>query len=82
MRIYCTPVILSFSYHTGITIDVAVKAVLGIFTSVTGLVPKFGSQGGSPRESLALQNIQVCYYLLSKYHYILKIFCFLSTFSF
>lgn len=46
------------SYHTGITIDLAVQAVLGIFTSVTGLVPKFGSQGGSPRESLALQNIQ------------------------
>lgn len=46
------------SYHTSITIDLAVQAVLGIFTAVTGLVPKFGSHGGSPRESLALQNIQ------------------------
>ncbi|XP_066992905.1 glutamine-dependent NAD(+) synthetase isoform X2 [Anabrus simplex] len=46
------------SYHINISIDVAVTAVLGIFTSVTGLVPKFGSRGGSARESLALQNIQ------------------------
>ncbi|XP_063240661.1 glutamine-dependent NAD(+) synthetase isoform X2 [Bacillus rossius redtenbacheri] len=46
------------SYHMNISIDVAVSAVLGIFTSVTGLVPKFASRGGSARESLALQNIQ------------------------
>ncbi|CAG2063230.1 unnamed protein product [Timema podura] len=46
------------SYHTNICIDVAVSAVLGIFTSISGLVPKFASRGGSARESLALQNIQ------------------------
>lgn len=46
------------SYHTNICIDVAVTAVLGIFTAVTGLVPRFGSRGGSARENLALQNVQ------------------------
>ena len=37
----------------------AVSAVLGIFTTVTGLVPKFRARGGTPRENLALQNVQV-----------------------
>ncbi|KAJ9581246.1 hypothetical protein L9F63_023572, partial [Diploptera punctata] len=46
------------SYHMNVCFDVAVSAVLGIFTSVTGLVPKFASRGGSARESLALQNVQ------------------------
>jgi NAD+ synthase (glutamine-hydrolysing) len=47
------------SYHMNINIDVAVSAVLGIFTAVSGLVPRFASRGGSARESLALQNVQV-----------------------
>ncbi|XP_043225534.1 glutamine-dependent NAD(+) synthetase-like [Amphibalanus amphitrite] len=46
------------SYHQSIAIDVAVSAVLGIFTTVTGLVPKFRARGGTPRENLALQNVQ------------------------
>lgn len=50
--------VLFYSYHLTIGIDLAVKAVLGIFTSVTSRTPKFGTRGGSPRESLALQNIQ------------------------
>jgi len=49
------------SYHININIDVAVSAVLGIFTAVSGLVPRFASRGGSARESLALQNVQVEY---------------------
>jgi len=49
------------SYHISINIDVAVSAVLGIFTAVSGLVPRFASRGGSARESLALQNVQVEY---------------------
>jgi len=40
---------------------VAVSAVLGIFTAMSGLVPRFASRGGSARESLALQNVQVEY---------------------
>lgn len=41
-----------------ITIDKAVSALLQIFSSVTGLFPKFAVQGGCPRQNLALQNIQ------------------------
>nr|XP_033338740.1 glutamine-dependent NAD(+) synthetase isoform X2 [Megalopta genalis] len=46
------------SYHHSIAIDVAVTAILTIFQQVTKLVPRFKVQGGSPRENLALQNIQ------------------------
>lgn len=46
------------SYHLTIAIDVAVSAVLNIFTTITGVVPKFRSQGGCPRQNLALQNVQ------------------------
>lgn len=47
------------SYHHSIVIDVAVSAILTIFQQVTRLTPRFKVQGGSPRENLALQNIQV-----------------------
>lgn len=47
------------SYHLEINIDSAVTALLAIFTSVTGLMPKFRFHGGCPRQNLALQNIQV-----------------------
>ena len=46
------------AYHLSIAIDVAVKAVLGIFSTVTGFFPKFRARGGSARENLALQNVQ------------------------
>ena len=46
------------SYHLTLSIDVAVSAVLKIFETVTGLVPKFRVDGGSLRENLALQNVQ------------------------
>ena len=42
----------------GITIDAAVSAVLGIFTAVTGKIPKFKLYGGTHRENLAMQNVQ------------------------
>lgn len=47
------------SYHHGIVIDTAISAILGIFQQVTKLAPRFKVQGGSPRENLALQNVQV-----------------------
>jgi NAD+ synthase (glutamine-hydrolysing) len=47
------------AYHLSVAIDVAVKAVLGIFSTVTGFFPKFRARGGTPRENLALQNVQV-----------------------
>jgi len=46
------------SYHLNISIDMAVKAVLSIFSTVTGFFPKFKVRGGSVRENLALQNVQ------------------------
>lgn len=46
------------SYHLSIAIDAAVTAVLNIFTTITGLSPKFRAKGGCPRQNLALQNVQ------------------------
>lgn len=46
------------SYHFSIVIDSAVSAIIGIFNSATGLMPKFKSSGGCARQNLALQNIQ------------------------
>ena len=45
-------------FLSGITIDTAVSAVLGIFTAVTGKIPKFKLHGGTYRENLAMQNVQ------------------------
>lgn len=50
---------LSFSYHVSLSIDPAVRAVIGIFSLVTGRSPLFAAHGGSNRENLALQNVQV-----------------------
>ncbi|XP_011138407.1 probable glutamine-dependent NAD(+) synthetase isoform X1 [Harpegnathos saltator] len=46
------------SYHHGVVIDSAVSAVLGIFQQVSRVLPKFRMHGGSPRENVALQNVQ------------------------
>lgn len=46
------------SYHMSIVIDVAITAIIGIFTMATKLTPRFSVRGGSTRENLALQNIQ------------------------
>lgn len=48
------------SYHINLNIDVAVKAIVGIFSIVMGKSPQFRVYGGSSRENLALQNVQVC----------------------
>ena len=47
------------AYHVDLNMDTAVSAVQGIFSLVTGKTPRFGSQGGTNAENLALQNIQV-----------------------
>lgn len=46
------------AYHSNIAIDTAVAAVVGIFRTLTGKVPRFLSRGGTATEDLALQNIQ------------------------
>ncbi|XP_023382282.1 glutamine-dependent NAD(+) synthetase-like [Pteropus vampyrus] len=48
------------SHHVRLSIDPAVKAVVGIFRLVTGKSPLFAVRGGSSRENVALQNVQVC----------------------
>ena len=46
------------SNHLEVPIDSVVNALLTLFTSITGFIPKFKSRGGSHRENIALQNIQ------------------------
>lgn len=51
--------LLCCSTHLSINIDAAVKGIISIFSAVTGMLPQFRASGGSRRENLALQNIQV-----------------------
>ena len=46
------------SQHIGVKIDTVVMGFMAVFTSMTGLIPKFKSRGGTQTENLALQNIQ------------------------
>lgn len=46
------------SYHVDLDMDTCVTSVRDLFSTVTGLTARFRSEGGSPRENLALQNIQ------------------------
>uniref|UniRef100_A0A452DUN8 Glutamine-dependent NAD(+) synthetase n=1 Tax=Capra hircus TaxID=9925 RepID=A0A452DUN8_CAPHI len=46
------------SHHIGLRIDPVVKALVGLFSLVTGASPRFAVHGGSDRENLALQNVQ------------------------
>lgn len=46
------------SYHLNFNIDNVVTAVTGLFSAVTGIMPRFKVYGGSWPENLALQNIQ------------------------
>lgn len=45
-------------YHLSINIDIAVAAVLKIFSTAVNMMPRFRVHGGSLRENLALQNVQ------------------------
>ncbi|CAK8690570.1 unnamed protein product [Clavelina lepadiformis] len=46
------------SNHIELNIESVVNAVIKVFTTVTGLIPKFKARGGTQTENLALQNIQ------------------------
>jgi NAD+ synthase (glutamine-hydrolysing) len=50
------------SYHFDINFMGVVNAVLALFTSVTNMTPRYAVHGGTARENLALQNIQVSTY--------------------
>lgn len=44
--------------HINLKIDIVVAALLSLFSSVTGLIPRYQVDGGTRAENLALQNIQ------------------------
>lgn len=46
------------AYHIDMNMDSVVTSLRDLFTSVTGFTARFRSDGGSPPENLALQNIQ------------------------
>ena len=46
------------SNHIQVPIGTIVNAVVMVFTSVTGFIPKYKVRGGSNQENIALQNIQ------------------------
>ena len=54
---------MCYSNHVTLNIERAVAAVLAVFTAVMGAacMPQFKVHGGSARENLALQNVQVSY---------------------
>ncbi|KAI7899195.1 uncharacterized protein BX663DRAFT_538097 [Cokeromyces recurvatus] len=55
------------SYHTDLNMDSVVKSIHGLFTLVTGKMPKYRVHGGSDTENLALQNIQARLRMLLAY---------------
>lgn len=55
------------SYHLSIKIDVAVAALIKIFSLSTGKSPNFTSRGGTTSEDLALQNIQARIRMVTAY---------------
>ncbi|KAM8939710.1 glutamine-dependent NAD(+) synthetase [Pelodytes ibericus] len=55
------------SYHLAPNINKAVEAVLGIFSAVTGKMPRFCAHGGSGRENLARQNVQARIRMVTAY---------------
>lgn len=46
------------AYHIDMNMDTIVTSLRELFTSITGFTARFRSDGGSPPENLALQNIQ------------------------
>ena len=59
----CVCVCVYYSNHMTLNIEPAVAAVLAVFTAVMGVacMPRFKLHGGTVRENLALQNLQVSY---------------------
>ena len=46
------------SYHISVNIQRIIDVCISVFTGVVNRLPKFGADGGTARENLALQNIQ------------------------
>ncbi|KAK8960051.1 hypothetical protein KSP40_PGU018732 [Platanthera guangdongensis] len=46
------------SWHLDVNIDIVISALLSLFQTLTGRLPRYKVDGGSNAENLALQNIQ------------------------
>ncbi|KAK8928796.1 hypothetical protein KSP39_PZI017536 [Platanthera zijinensis] len=46
------------SWHLDVNIDIVISALLSLFQTLTGRLPRYKVDGGSNTENLALQNIQ------------------------
>src|ERR1700759_3823302 len=57
------------SYHLDTNIDPVFKAFKTCLKDATGFQPKFKSEGGTPAENLALQNIQARGRMVLSYQY-------------
>lgn len=55
------------AYHVDLDMDVVIRAIVGLFSTVTGATPRFRVHGGTPAENLALQNIQARLRMLLAY---------------
>ena len=56
------------AFHNSLKIDIAVSAILSIFSTVTGRTPQFSSrEGGDMAQDLALQNIQARLRMVTAY---------------
>ncbi|KAK0555075.1 glutamine-dependent NAD(+) synthetase [Tilletia horrida] len=55
------------SYHIDLNMDIVVRAITTLFTSVTSKSPRFKVHGGTAAENLALQNIQARLRMLLAY---------------
>lgn len=55
------------AYHIDLNMDIVVRAIIALFSTVTGSTPRFRVHGGTPAENLALQNIQARLRMLLAY---------------
>lgn len=55
------------SYHIDLNMDLVIRAIITLFSTVTNATPRFRVHGGTPAENLALQNIQARLRMLLAY---------------
>lgn len=55
------------AYHVDLNMDIVIRAIITLFTTVTGAKPRFRVHGGTSAENLALQNIQARLRMLLAY---------------
>ncbi|SPO27707.1 probable QNS1 - Glutamine-dependent NAD Synthetase [Ustilago trichophora] len=55
------------AYHIDLNMDIIIRSIITLFSTVTGATPRFRVHGGTPAENLALQNIQARLRMLLAY---------------